>query len=94
MAMYAFRCRECGPFDARFPIGTAPEGSPCPDCGRSSSRVITAPGIGNRRNPYRSTVERTMASADAPQIVSSLPGGSRRAAPVTTNPLHRKLPRP
>lgn len=94
MTMYAFRCQGCGPFDAGFPIGTAPDRSSCPHCGGSSNRMITAPGIGAGRNPYRSAVERTMASADAPRVVSSLPGANRRPAPVTTNPLHRKLPRP
>lgn len=94
MTTYTFRCRECGPFDARFPIGTAPDRSSCPGCGGSSSRMITAPGIAGGRNPYRSAVERTMATADAPQVVSSLPGAVRRPQPVTSNPLHRKLPRP
>lgn len=94
MTTYAFRCQECGPYDARFPIGTAPDRASCPDCGGSSRRVITAPGIGRGSNPYRRAVESTMASADAPQIVSSLPGRARRPQPVTTNPLHRTLPRP
>jgi putative FmdB family regulatory protein len=94
MTMYAFRCQDCGPFDARYPIGTAPDRASCPDCGGSSTRVITAPGITGGRNPYRSAVERTMASAHAPQVVSSLPGANRRPVPVTTNPLHRTLPRP
>jgi hypothetical protein len=56
--------------------------------------MITAPGIAGGRNPYRSAVERAMATADAPQVVSSLPGAVRRPQPVTSNPLHRKLPRP
>lgn len=94
MTMYAFRCQGCGPFEAAFPIGTAPDRSSCPDCGGSSMRTITAPAIGRGRNPYRSAVERSMASAAAPQVVSSLPGANRRPVPVTTNPLHRKLPRP
>lgn len=94
MTTYAFRCRECGPFDSRFPIGTAPDRASCPDCGGPSSRMITAPGIGGGHSPYRSAVERTMASADAPQVVSALPGATRRPTAVTTNPLHRKLPRP
>jgi putative FmdB family regulatory protein len=95
MTMYAFRCQECGPFDARYPIGSAPDRSSCPDCGGSSSRMITAPGIAGGRDPYRLAVERTMASADAPRVVSSLPAtNSPRPARVTTNPLHRTLPRP
>lgn len=94
MTMYAFRCTECGPFDAPFPIGTAPDRSTCPECSGSSTRMITAPRLGFGGNPYRRAVERTMATADAPQVVSALPPPGRRPVPVSTNPLHRKLPRP
>ncbi|WP_420122819.1 FmdB family zinc ribbon protein [Nakamurella sp.] len=94
MTTYAFRCQECGPYDARFPIGTAPDRASCPECGGSSVRLITAPGIGRGSDPYRRAVERTTASADAPQVVSSVPGSGRRAPAVTTHPLHRRLPRP
>lgn len=94
MTTYAFRCPDCGPHDARFPIGTAPDRSSCPECGGSSTRLITAPGIGRGGNPYRRAVERTMATADTPHVVSSLPGAPRRPQPVTTHPLHRALPRP
>ena len=38
--------------------------------------------------------DRTRGSADTPDIVRNLPGRDGRASPVTTNPLHRKLPRP
>jgi putative FmdB family regulatory protein len=94
MTTYAFRCRDCGPFDARYPVGTAPDRSTCPECAGPSMRLITAPGISGGRNPYRSAVERSKASADAPQVVSSLPKSGRRPVPVSSNPLHRKLPRP
>jgi putative FmdB family regulatory protein len=93
MTTYAFRCPDCGPFDAGFPIGTAPDRFTCPRCAASSTRVITAPGISGGRNPYRGAVERTMASADAPRVVSSLPSSGRRPVRVSSNPLHRKLPR-
>lgn len=94
MTTYAFRCQECGPYDARFPIGTAPDRVSCPDCGASSVRLITAPGITRGSNVYRRAVEGTMASADAPPVVSSLPAAGRRPTPVTADPRHRRLPRP
>lgn len=93
MTTYAFRCSDCGPFDARFPIGTAPDRLTCPRCAAESARMITAPRISGGRNPYRSAVDRTMASADAPQVVS-LPSSGRRPVRVSSNPLHRTLPRP
>jgi putative FmdB family regulatory protein len=94
MPTYAFRCQDCGPYDERYPIGTAPDRSSCPGCGGPSVRLITAPGLTGGRNPYRGAVERTVASAETPQVVSALPGRGRRSIPISTNPLHRKLPRP
>ena len=94
MTTYAFRCPECGPFDARYPIGTAPDRCACPACRTASVRVITAPGITGGGNPYRRAFEQSMATADAPQVVSSLPSSGRRPVAVSANPLHRKLPRP
>jgi len=33
-------------------------------------------------------------SAEAPPVVSTVPGRSRRATPITTDPRHARLPRP
>ncbi|AJW41821.1 hypothetical protein NY08_3814 [Rhodococcus sp. B7740] len=34
------------------------------------------------------------ATADTPAVVSSLPAAARSATRTTSNPLHRRLPRP
>ncbi|MET0964870.1 MAG: FmdB family zinc ribbon protein [Nakamurella sp.] len=95
MTMYVFRCNDCGPFDAAFPIGTAPSAAACPACAAASAKVITAPRVGRGATGYSRAVEQTMASAHRPQVVSgSLPGSVRRPVPITRNPLHAKLPRP
>jgi hypothetical protein len=93
--MYVFRCNTCGPFDAAFPIGTAPAAAGCPVCSDDSPKLITAPRIGHGGTAYSRAIEQSMASADRPAVVNgSLPGSARRPVPVTRNPLHAKLPRP
>ena len=95
MTMYVFRCKGCGPFEAAYPIGTAPAAAGCPICAATSAKVITSPRIGRSASGYSRAIERTRASADRPPVVTgSLPGSARRPAPVTRNPLHAKLPRP
>jgi len=94
MTMYLFRCRSCGPFDAAFPIGTAPSRVDCPQCAAAGDRVFTAPRIGRSANGYSRAIERSVASADHPEVVTTLPGSPRRPTPNTRNPLHAKLPRP
>jgi putative FmdB family regulatory protein len=95
MTMYAFRCATCGGFDAVYPIGTAPNSTACPACAAPSPKVITAPRIGRGPTAYSRAIDRTMASADRPSVVSgALPGSVRKRVPVTRNPLHAKLPRP
>jgi len=93
--MYVFRCNTCGPFDAAFPIGTAPAAAGCPVCTATSPKLITAPRISHGATGYSRAIEQSMASADRPAVVNgSLPGSARRPVPVTRNPLHAKLPRP
>jgi len=95
MTMYVFRCAGCGPFEASFPIGTAPEQLSCPECSRAGVKLITAPRIGHGANGYSRALDRAAASADRPQVINGpLPGQARRPTPVTRNPLHSKLPRP
>lgn len=95
MTMYVFRCADCGPFDASFPMGTAPSQMRCPGCSATSVKLITAPRIGHGANGYGRAMDQAAASADRPQVVNgALPGTARRPPPVTRNPLHSKLPRP
>jgi len=94
MTMYLFNCRSCGPFDAAFPIGTAPTQVECPQCSTAGVRVITPPRIGRSADGYSRAIERSAASADRPQVVTSLPGRSGRSSSITRNPLHATLPRP
>ncbi len=74
-------------------MATAPADTPCPGCSGQARRRIGAPALGAGNSPGIRVQDATRATADSPDVVRSLPA-SRRRVPVTTNPLHRKLPRP
>ncbi|MCV7207201.1 FmdB family zinc ribbon protein [Mycolicibacterium canariasense] len=95
MPTYQFRCPgECPDFSARYSMAEVPDEDACPQCRATSRRLIGTPALGIGSTPAMRLHDRTRASADAPQVVSALPRGARRATPVSTNPLHRRLPRP
>ena len=92
MATYTYRCATDGPVDVRRPIGTAPVTVPCPACGATSSRVITAPMLGLADPRRMPVLDRSAASRFAPDV-SSIPTAPRTPAP-RIDPRTRKLPRP
>jgi len=93
MATYAYRCVIDGPVDVRRPIGTAPATVPCPACGATATRLITAPMLGLADPTRMGLLDRSGASRFAPDVVSSVPTGPRPWAP-RLDPRTRKLPRP
>ncbi|SHV86718.1 regulatory protein, FmdB family protein [Mycobacteroides abscessus subsp. abscessus] len=91
---YVYRCGQgCPDFTEQHSMATAPADTPCPSCSGQARRRIGAPALGAGNSSGMRVQDATRATADRPDVVSSLPA-SRRRAPVTTNPLHRKLPRP
>ncbi|MUL75272.1 zinc ribbon domain-containing protein [Mycobacterium sp. CBMA226] len=74
-------------------MATAPADTPCPSCSGQARRRIGAPALGVGNSTGMRVQDATRATADSPDVVRS-PPGSRRRAPLTANPLHRKLPRP
>ena len=93
MATYMYRCAIDGPVDVRRPIGTAPATVPCPACGATSARVITAPMLGLADPNRMAVLDRSEASRTEPAVVTSLPRSPRTPAP-RLDPRTRKLPRP
>jgi putative FmdB family regulatory protein len=91
---YGYRCRSCGGFDLVHPMAQAAATAPCPGCGEASSRVFRALALRALDPGLRRALDADARSADAPQVVSSVPGRSRRATPITTDPRHARLPRP
>ncbi|MFB9378306.1 zinc ribbon domain-containing protein [Kineococcus gynurae] len=93
MAVYTYLCPVDGVFDVRAPIGTAEPEQDCPACSGPSPRRILAPRLSLGDPAARTLLDRTARSAAEPFVTSALPTSSRRP-PVSTNPLHRRLPRP
>lgn len=94
MPSYVHRCPACGEFEQVRPMTESGAAVSCPDCGAVSSRVFGAPGLRGVDPGLRHALDASAASAEAPAVVRSVPGRSRRATPVTRDPRHARLPRP
>ncbi|CAM3064611.1 zinc ribbon domain-containing protein [Prescottella defluvii] len=93
--LYQFRCAQCGPFDRHFPMATVPDSANCPECESDGRRQITGPRLGRGGSTPMRLLDATARSASEPTVVTGPgPGGRRAPQKTTTNPLHRKLPRP
>lgn len=74
-------------------MAAVPDSAVCPHCAGVATRIPTAPMIGIGRSTAMRLHDRTRATADVPDVVNRLPPAQSTGAKVTTNPLHRKLPR-
>ncbi|OZD06974.1 hypothetical protein CH275_07140 [Rhodococcus sp. 06-235-1A] len=95
MPTYSFRCaRRCAPVEQRFTMADVPGEVPCPECGGAAARLISSPALGLGNSAAMKAHDASRATADTPTVVSSLPPSGRSATRTTSNPLHRRLPRP
>ncbi|WP_132420986.1 zinc ribbon domain-containing protein [Pseudonocardia endophytica] len=94
MARYAYRCPADGDVEVGRPIGTAPSSVPCPTCGGTSRRVITAPMLGLADPSRTALIDRTEATRSEPAVVSSLPRRPAGRPAGQADPRTRLLPRP
>ncbi|HET9349557.1 MAG TPA: zinc ribbon domain-containing protein [Arthrobacter sp.] len=95
MAIYEYLCSDSTRFEASHPIGDAPDTLPCPSCGEPSRRLISVPHLSKTGSPAFRLIDSTQRSAAEPEVVTSqIPGTPRRVQQYSSNPLHRKLPRP
>ena len=92
MAGYLYECGQCGPWEIRRPIGTAETTSPCPECGRPGRRRYTAPLLARTPRNVAAARLREEASADAPEVTTSVPRAVHR--PTRRDPRWSALPRP
>ncbi len=74
MPLYAFECRECGPFDAVRPAASAGAVFACPACGGAARRVFTPPGLALLPAGLRRARDREEKSAFQPDVVSTKEG--------------------
>ncbi|MFM8240438.1 MAG: zinc ribbon domain-containing protein [Actinomycetota bacterium] len=98
MPTYEFSCENHGRTEEFFSMGNAPASVPCPDCGADSRRVFSSPMISAVDERRMGLIDSTKATADAPQVLSSVPSGGRinsRPTPMAPpDPRLKKLPRP
>ncbi|TWF80708.1 putative FmdB family regulatory protein [Pseudonocardia hierapolitana] len=94
MPTYAFRCPRCGEFEVRRPMAESACDATCPDCALPATRVFGAPALRGLDPTVRRALDAGARSAESPQVVTSVPGRSRRATPLSTDPRHARLPRP
>ncbi|WP_441344162.1 MULTISPECIES: FmdB family zinc ribbon protein [unclassified Rhodococcus (in: high G+C Gram-positive bacteria)] len=92
---YSFRCAQrCAPVEQRFSMADVPSEVPCPACGQAAARKISSPVLGRGNSAAMQAHDAARATADTPAVVSSVPHQGRAATRTTSNPLHRRLPRP
>nr|WP_176457391.1 MULTISPECIES: zinc ribbon domain-containing protein [unclassified Rhodococcus (in: high G+C Gram-positive bacteria)] len=95
MPTYSFRCAQrCAPVEQRFTMADVPGEVVCPECGGAAARQISSPALGRGNSAAMKAHDASRATADAPAVVSSLPQQGRSTTRTTSNPLHRRLPRP
>lgn len=94
MAIYQYRCRTHGVFDAFHRMGGAPPQQPCPSCRLAAARVYSAALLAAQARSRMDGIERTERSREQPAVVSAPPPGPQRRGGISTDPRHRHLPRP
>ena len=78
MATYVFRCADCAEFEVVQPMAEVRPTHPCPGCGHSSRRVFTPPALNTTSPGLHRATQAAEASAEAPQVVRSIPSGAPR----------------
>jgi putative FmdB family regulatory protein len=96
MPIYEYRCPRCDVFEVVRAMGAAQGVDACPTCGEPAVRRFTAPHLARTGTAAFRLLDATNRSASEPQVVSGSPptAGPRSAPLYSSNPLHRKLPRP
>lgn len=94
MPSYGYSCTTCGDFDVVRPMAQSTSPAPCPRCGSATRRRFGNPALTALAPELRRSLDASAASAEAPRVVTSVPGRSRHATPTTRDPRHARLPRP
>jgi putative FmdB family regulatory protein len=94
VAIYDYRCDDCGCFEQRMPMGTATATVACPSCGQDAKRIFAVPMTYRMSKPLASILAREEASRDDPQVVDRLPPRRRPRRSTPPNPALARLPRP
>jgi putative FmdB family regulatory protein len=93
MPSYEYTCGDCGPFTVHRPMQDVTPTVACPTCDCPARRVYTAPHTRRTAPGLSRALDAEEASRHEPRVVESIPSPTGRRN-FTTNPLHRRLPRP
>jgi putative FmdB family regulatory protein len=74
VALYAFDCADCGPFELVRPMAEAGSPGPCPRCGAAARRVFTPPAVALLARPVRRALDREEKSAHEPDVAARKAG--------------------
>jgi len=96
MVTYQYVCNADSEIEVNLPMGTAPVSVACPACGEPARRVFSSPLLSAVDQKRMNLIDSTKATADRPEIVTSIPSdGRRRQQPMAPpDPRLQKLPRP
>jgi putative FmdB family regulatory protein len=90
---YGYDCARCGAFDLVRPMARAGDPASCPSCGEPGRRSYAAPALRSLDPALRGALDASARSADAPEVVRSVPAPARGTR-YTRDPRHLRLPRP
>jgi putative FmdB family regulatory protein len=94
VAVYEYRCSDCGIFERSMPMGTATGSVVCPTCGRDANRVFSVPTTYRTPKPLAAMLAREEKSRDYPQIVDRVPPRQQPRRPTTSENASARLPKP
>lgn len=94
MPTYGYVCADCGGYDVVRSMAAASAPAPCPSCGRLGRRVFGSPALRLLAPALRGALDASARSADAPEVVTSLPPRTGRVQKRVTDPRQARLPRP
>lgn len=94
MPLYEFRCACGSDTEQIHAMSAVPASIVCPACEQDSARrIVGSPRLSHAGSSAYRLIDSAARSAHEPDVVGGIPG-RRRSTPVTTHPLHRRLPRP
>lgn len=78
MATYTYRCQLCDSFDVVQPMSSVQATYSCPGCGAEARRVYNSPSLRTTSRGLHRAADTAAESAEAPQVVRSIPNGAPR----------------